>query len=301
MAFANVSQRTFTQIVPNEGERQDLDAVAQVKAKDPFAFHFGLGLQYDLDPIEFGLNYNSQVRFDLKGAADINLGSLGSTVQVMPLPDDQVQCATGGQPGAIKTCIDLIIPQSLTVGSRWVFRDDARAERGDIEFDVRWEDWSAASEIEATLDGQALNMPLGKSRIRNGLKDSFGFRLGGSRIFRHTSHNLVARGGLGYDTESAPITWTRVSQDGAPKITLTSGLGVDFESWRVDFGVSYVAVPIRRVNDEPIEPTTPQADRVQPDVPSGGLGGAETPYNPFNAGYYKRSYLMASMGFSYRF
>jgi long-subunit fatty acid transport protein len=309
MAFANVGQRVYTQALPNEGERRELDAVAEVKVKDPFAFHYGVGVQYQVGSFEFGANYSSAVRFDLKGTAAVELGNgvgsplPGVQIEVVPVPDDQAQCARGGSTGALKTCLDLVIPQTLNAGVRWVARDPDGRERGDVELDVRWEDWSSAAEIEATIDGMdtVLRRPLGTSRIRNGLKDSYGIRLGGAKVLRPKNYDLVLRGGVGYDTESAPLTWTRISQDGAPKLTLNSGVGFDFSGWRVDFGVAYVIVPTRTVNDAPLPADADPADRVQPDVPAGGLAGSGTPYNPFNGGTYERSYFMGSLGVLVRF
>ncbi len=308
-AFADVGQRLYTQALPNEGERRELDAVAEVKVKDPFAFHFGVGAQYQVGSFEFGVNYSSAIRFDLKGNADIQLGdgigtpAPGVEIGIKPVPDDQAKCAPGGQMGAIKTCLDLIIPQTLNVGARWVARDATGREHGDIEFDVRWEDWSATSETVATIDGMdtVLQRPLGTSRSRNGLKDSYGFRLGGAKILRPANYDFILRGGIGYDTESSPLTWTRVNTDGAPKLTLNSGVGFDFERWRIDVGFAYIVVPTRTVNDEPLPADADQADRVQPDVPAGGLAGSGTPYNPYNAGTYDRSYFMGSLGVAVRF
>ena len=37
----------------------------------------------------------------------------------------------------------------------WIFRDSAQGEKGDIELDVRWENWSRASDTEIIVDAQS--------------------------------------------------------------------------------------------------------------------------------------------------
>ena len=303
-AYADVSATIVTQALANEAEQPSYDTLVDLTLKDPFTFAFGLGIQYDVDDFEFGAAYNSEVRLGLKGKASVRLdGLLASVVEIEPLADSEAACAPGGTAGALSACVSYVIPANATLGARWIAKAPSGVELGDIEFDVRWENWASADKLSATLDGRDTlqNNKLGTTTANSGFNDVYAFRLGGSRhFFMEEGYKLTLRGGLGYDTAAAPTSWTRVGTDGTPHVTLAGGVGVAFGRWQLDFGASYIAAPRRVVRDQLVLPGTSPELRNQPDIPSTAINGIP-PANPYNAGVYNRSYLLGSVGLSVLF
>ena len=303
--YASIDTLAYGQAVPNEAEQRGLDTRARVKATDSFTPQLALGGLYRYRNWEFGLAWQGGVTLDLQGTANIEIGDTlrnplpGVEIELVPVPDSEARCAPGGTRGAVKACVSFSLPQVASAGARWIARDEDGDEVGDLELDLRWEDWSAAAEQRALLDVQdnVIGSSLGETTMRTGFHDSYSIRLGGSRRFRRESFDLTPRGGVAYDTAAAPLSWTRLAFDGAPRYTVAAGLGIDFFTWRIDVGAAYVGTPTRVVVDQPTPPGG-AADRIQPDIPAPLTG--ESPANPFNAGVYRRSFLIGSVGVTFQ-
>jgi long-subunit fatty acid transport protein len=227
---------------------------------------------------------------------------------------DFPQCEGGGDIAHLKTCVDLDLPQNATLGGRYIFRDPDGRERGDIEFDAQWEDWSASSDIEITVDGKSglTGLRLNPVVNRHGFRDTYSVRLGGAWAFPIADKRLIARAGAAYDTAAAPLSWTRIDVDGMERTTLGAGLGFETGHWRFDLGGGYVLEPARDVDtcnpdlDNLGCPTasgseTPQDDRDAPDPVQPLTDPNAQVESPFNGGHYEQHYILLSTGVTYAF
>jgi long-subunit fatty acid transport protein len=183
---------------------------------------------------------------------------------------------------------------------RYVVRDGAGNEIGDIEADVKWENWQAASEYRVVVDGQntTLNQPLAPSTLGHGFIDVYSFRLGGATRFERDGTRYELRAGVAYDTAAAPDSWTRLDVDGADRFTAAAGLGIwlgEKGGYRLDVGAAFIDSPRRNINNVSVANPDDPDGRVQPDV-TVPLSGSDAPYHPFNAGTYQSRYVIGSVG-----
>jgi long-chain fatty acid transport protein len=302
--FGSFDSVTVVQGLPNPQEDPGDDSTNHLHATDSFIPAAGFGVHYAAtEMLELGAVFNTPVAIRAKGSTQTtfgpNLQSLFSGTGgpgIVPVPDAQARCAPGGTPERLAACLDLNLPATASAGARLIARDLAGRERGDVELDLRWENWSNASDYRVIVDGQnaLLNRRLGDTIVRHGLQDVFSARVGAAGRMDAAFAQLELRAGIGYETAAAPPSWTRLDLDGAEHYTGSAGVGVEFDHFRLDFGVAYIVSPLREVRNVAIQNTSMQY-RLQPDilVP---LTGDTPPYNPLNAGDYKSSYLIGSAG-----
>jgi long-subunit fatty acid transport protein len=300
--IADIEARSFTWGITNPGEDPELDGDFALKAKDWFIPSFGVGALYrPLPSLEVGLSYKFETSIRAKGDSQADLGSRlglpGVPDRLEPVTPGTERCDTGGTPANLKACINTKIPMALSGGVRWIFRDQKQAERGDIEFDVRWEDWSNASDTEIIVDAKSatLQLPLKTAYVRHGYHDTFAFRLGGSYAIPVDVHELELRAGAMYETGAAPVSWTRADQDAQSRIVLASGLAFRFGRITADAGFAYGIVPSRTVTDVPNDNPT-RDNRTQPDPVQPLQDPRNQQYHPMNAGKYDASYWLAMVG-----
>ena len=196
---------------------------------------------------------------------------------------------------ALSTCIDLALPQTATIGVRWIARDADGNEVGDIEIDAKWENWAAVSDYSVVVDGQnsLLGTRLEDTVVRHGFVDTFSIRVGGSRRFESGGTPFEFRAGVAYDTAAAPDSWTRLDVDGTDRATAAVGIGVVFGKYRLDIGAAYIDSPQRRFRDVDMDGLD---GRVQPDIAVPLNDADSQPHNPFNAGVYETSYVVGIVG-----
>lgn len=285
---------------------------------DNFVPSVGLGLLYrPSSSWEIGAAWNSKGEIRAKGTGNSVVGG-GSTlgdIMIVPRPDDQVECAPGGVTGNLKACVTIDMAQNATIGGRWILRDGKGNERADIELDVKWEDWSASTTSRVQVDGMvdANNMRLRSLANTHGFQDVISARLGGGYHMPIGDNDLEFKGGVAYDTKTAPDSWTRVDQDNKERLTVSTGLSYSFGRYRFDIGVGIVLEPDVTVADD-----CPGPDGFGPNVSNKGCDGSglETPVDdrnrpspgqplfgeksqfetPFNAGLYESGYLMFATG-----
>jgi long-subunit fatty acid transport protein len=319
--FANLRGTTWLWAVRNYEEDIHREAKFAVDVADHFIPAGQLGLLYRLsDRIELGAQYTTKRTVNGKGKGTAELGSgvgIGDMQDfIAPVTaDDGVACADGGTVAALKSCVDFAMPQTATIGARYILRGADGRERGDLELDVQWEDWSSASDIKVVVDGKSglTGIRLQEAFIRHGFQDTFSFRLGGGYDIPVGDNTLTARGGVAYDTAAAPLGWTRADLDGVERITFGAGLGYAFRNMRIDLGGGYVHEPERNVPDDcnptldasscydGVDSTSPPDDRLRPD-PVWPLRAPNQQYmSPFNAGRYKQHYVLLSLGFTASF
>jgi long-subunit fatty acid transport protein len=195
------------------------------------------------------------------------------------------------------TCLDMALPQTASAGVRYIARDDAGRELGDLELDVRWENWAAVDRYHVVMDGKnsALDTPVNATVVRHGFQDVYSVRVGGSRRLGSELQYLISLG-LGYETAAAPVSWTRLDVDTAERIIAAGGVAIDLGSWRLDLGVEFIDPHDRRVYDQPVADPSDMRERVQPDVSVPLADPESQPYHPFNAGTYASQYLIGSAG-----
>jgi len=276
-----------------------IEADFAMDVKDDFIPAFGLGVLFRPVPrVELGLAYQSKIAVHAEGTAQAVFDPLGINITFDPLPDDQVRCATGGSPNKLKTCMDMNLPQSVTVGGRFIVPDQRGGERADVELDVGWENWSAASDVMVTVDGEVdiLNQPLEVSRIRHGYQDTWSIKLGGAYNIDLGSSRLTLRAGIAHDTAAAPDSWTRVDQDGKARTSLNGGVAFAFKNFRVDAGLGVISEPTVEFSDVPIANPDFVDTRKQPDPALPSRTPDEQLYHPFNAGRYESSYFVFGTG-----
>ena len=302
--YARLESTRTTWGLPNTSEDPGFDSRFEVAAEDRFVPAFGLGASWIAsDHIEVGLVYGSKLQIRSKGTGKAGLGD--DLAALMPggiQPAEPAVCAPGGQPGALSTCIDFDLPQYATAGARYVMRDAAGQEVGDIELDVRWEQWSAGSNFLVTVDGQTALGRLNPTFLRHGFDDVWSARLGGSRRFAlEEDTTLELRGGVAHDTPAAPASWTRLDIDGAARTMFAAGIAYEFSNTRVDIGGGYVYQTGRTVVNENVGASPSVDARVQPDPTVASAPADEQPYYPINAGRYDSGYVMGSAGITVAF
>jgi long-subunit fatty acid transport protein len=308
--FATIEGRKATWSFRNYEEWVGQDTVFNLEASDKFVPAFSLGALYRVgDSIELGAAYNSAMNIHAKGVGygEISSGGLQNT-ETVPVPDEYAVCAPGGEPGALKTCMDATVAQNATLGARYIVRQGG-VERADIELDVRWEDWSASAVTRIQTDSQVEpgGIYLKETLTNRGFQDVLSVRLGGSYSIPVGAGLLTVRAGAAHDTAAAPDSWTRVDMDGKARTTLAGGLAYTTGRYRFDLGGGAVLEPDVTAPSD-CNPTaqnqgcdgsgtdTPVAQRNQPD-PIQALSSPNAQIqSPFNGGTYESGYLLFSFG-----
>lgn len=310
--FGHIKGETSTWGLRNYEEWEGFDAVIAIDAKDNFIPAFGVGALYrPLDSVELGFNYRSGASIRAKGIAVATSGS-GTLIEGLDVLEPRTEapfvCGPGGTLAGFTACVELALPQVAAIASRWILRDGNGEERADIELDVQWEDWSAASDIVNQVDAKTVTLQaLPDSVIRHGFKDVFSVRLGGSYTVPVKEHKINVRGGVAYDTEAAPESWTRLDQDGMARTTIGTGLAYELPGWRFEVSGGAVLEGTRTVSHDGCNPDpsnvgcandreVPVADRVAPDPAQPIYSESNQAQSPFNAGVYEQGYVFMGMG-----
>jgi long-subunit fatty acid transport protein len=254
----------------NYSENVKADAVFVVDAQDNFVPTFGVGATYRPTPnLELAANYSYKLDIHARGTATSQLGPSagieGFDTSIVPKADDDARCATGGTIEALKACVDVALPQSLTIGGRYKFLDHAGNLRGDIELDLDWENWGKSCpsdsdsldagdcmspsnyrvivDAQAQINGSAAGIGLKTAIVEHNLKDSYGAHLGGSYHIplgpvaaSGAASEVIVRGGVGYDSATARDGWLRADLDGAARTTVTLGAAYRTKRFEVDLG-----------------------------------------------------------------
>jgi long-chain fatty acid transport protein len=304
--YASLSSTKVVQGASNGAEDPGSDSWVTVDGSDSAIVTGALGVHWAASPtFELAATWDAPIHVHAVGTSSTALGTGLATVggqpnYVEPVADAAATCAPGGAVGAIATCVDLTIPQTATVAGRYVLRDDDRDEVGDLELDVRWEQWSAAADTVVHADGQnhVAAVPIQPAVVRHGLRDVWSVRLGAESVFDGGSRRWHVRAGVSYDTAAAPDSWTRLDVDGNSRFMAAGGIGVELGRWRLDVGGALIVQPRRSFTNVTVDPTDPSA-RVQPDITVPTTAASAQPYHPFNAGAYESGYQIVSLGLVY--
>lgn len=304
--------------IRNYPEDVHRDGQFEVDVADNFIPAAGIGLLFrPASMIEIGAAYHTQKSLHFKGDGSAALGSglgLGEDAMEFIVPEnDTPLCEAGGTVAFLKACINFKLPQTAVLGARYVVRDESGEERGDIEVDVQWEDWSAASDLEVIVDGKSglTGLKLNPSLVRHGFQDTISVRVGGAYAFDVGDDQLEVRAGAAHDTAAAPLSWTRVDIDGMARTTLGAGLAYSLTKVRFELGGGVVLEGERTVTEcntsldqlgcETPEAQTPVSERESPDPIQPLSGSSNQVQSPFNAGTYSQGYVLLSLGATYTF
>jgi long-subunit fatty acid transport protein len=141
------------------------------------------------------------------------------------------------------------LPTIVRAGARIVARDPDGFERGDIELDATWENWSV--EQEAIVHSEM--HPLAGTfdvRVPHHYKDVVSFRLGGA--YNHPladRKHVTLRAGAYYESPTTDVRDTHLDAFTTDKVGLTAGVGLRLGA--VTFNIAYAGVfmPSRNVTD----------------------------------------------------
>ncbi len=303
--------------VQNPAEAVERDSNVALSVSDTFVPGLALGaLVRPTNHLEIGLSYSAPMPVDAVGTTQATVGSdvgLPGVVEVIePTDAGHTRCAEGGTISALKACINLTLPQTASMGARWIWRSGSR-EQADVEVDVLWEDWTAGSTYDITIDGKSgtTGINLHPVELRHSANDVWSLRLGGA--YHHSLDNddiLSFRAGAAYDTAAVADSWSRVDFDGAARITLAGGIGLTMGRFAIEVGGGIVLEPNRTVEicAPPYGPSSASpgctgsgsesvvANRSFPD-PSQPLEPASAQAeSPFNAGEYASGYYLLNVG-----
>ncbi len=312
----------------NYSEWVKRDSVFEVDAKDNFVPSFGLGVTFRPTPVvELGINYSSQMSLLAKGTATSENGpealNNGNPIVVRATDPGFARCEEGGTADVQRACVELALPMSVTLGGRYKILDNSGVERGDIELDLVWENWSAerVNDYRVVVDGvvntrlpdgsEQFTFTLEDSFVKHGFQDTYGARLGGSYRIPAGAGEVILRAGVAYDTRAAKDGWLRADIDGAARTTGTLGVGYRAKRFEVNAGFGYVyeGTNDNPGNCNPIEGTPRQGcgagmaeepieDREGPDPITPIIDAERQSQNPVVQGTYESSYTMLLLGFS---
>ena len=317
--FGSAKASAYLWGISNYEEWIARDGLVTVDTNDPFMPGFALGVLYRPGPSwELGATYDNGVRLAGKGWGSAVIGSaLGLQdleESIVPVDDDFALCGTGGtDQDHLRACVTLDLPRTATIGGRYILRDSSGGERGDIELDVKWENWSETADVKVVIDGQSglTGLVLNEAYLRHGYQDTFSFRLGGALRTAVAGAPLTLRGGAAYETATAPLKWSRLDQDGARRAVFSAGLAYEIGPWSIELGGGMVVEPDREVSECNPTVTSPgcpegsgdssQEERTAPDPLQPLIGPNNQVESPFNAGTYRSSYVLVSLGAGYRF
>lgn len=318
VGIGRLTARTFLWGLPNFEEYTGNEAVIDLDVRDNFIPSGGLGVSYRPSPhVELAAQYSGALALVAEGTAEVQLSEhlnlIGIPAELSPTPDELARCARGGSARAYKTCAELTLPMSASLAGRYRFLDAAGRERGDVELDLGWENWSGerSSSFLVVVDARVNNaITLKDGIVRHGFRDTFAARLGGSYrvpLGAAAARELVVRGGVAYDTAAARSGWERLDFDGAARTTLAAGASLRGERLQLDLGVGAILEGTRTVG-APCNPTaqargctstnmdTPLEERSGADPVNPVFEPSAQIENPINHGTYRSHYLMFMVG-----
>jgi hypothetical protein len=321
--IGTIKASNYTWAILNTPEDEENDGRFVLDVKDLFIPAFGAGILARAGKnLEFGLAWTSMVNMKAKGRGEAYLGDKvsalptpdGSPNEIVPLGDGIARaCGEGGTgPTDLVACADVAVPMTATIGGRFILRDQKGEEVGDLELDVRWENWGGTRDVKNVgdvsngdiaiiVDGQdKTGFQLNPAIIRHGWSDTFSIRLGGQYRIPVGANALIVRGGASMDTAAAPDEWTRLDLDGAGRHLVALGFAWEMSRYRIDLGGAWIHESDRTVTELPRPmagaegPCTEENTQPSPAQPLENICTQE--YSPFNAGEHSSGYWIASVG-----
>ncbi len=144
----------------------------------------------------------------------------------------------------------------VRAGIRGVWRYSDGTEKGDVEGDFVYENWS--TERASILRSDNFPRPLTnetsfRAEITHNYRDTFGVRVGGAYNFwLGPRTRLIGRLGYYYDSAATRSAATRLDFNTLDKFGFTGGIGVRWRGLTVNVAYAYVYSPPRNVTDSEI-------------------------------------------------
>jgi long-subunit fatty acid transport protein len=314
--IASLDARQFVWGAQNYEEWTGSDTDFRVKANDNFVPAWGLGVQYAPTPaIELGAQYSSQTSISAVGDAyskPSTMLDVGFPLTLGPPADSEARCAPGGTVQVQKGCVELALPMFATLGGRYKFVDSNNKFRGDVELNVKWENWSAerANNFRVVIDTViADTLILKDSFLKHGFRDTYSVHLGGSYVIPVGHNEITVRGGVAYDTAAAKPGWERADFDGAARTVVAAGASYTLSRVRFDLGLGTVIEGTRTIGAD-CNPTNnskgcsgnntelPVGQRAGWDPVNPLVKESGQTENPVNHGVMKSGYLTMMLGVS---
>jgi long-subunit fatty acid transport protein len=305
-----------------------------------FIYDWQLGASYHATPnIDLAATYTAPISIHATGDATSTNGPAvtlsGSPVVITPYDNG---CQGGGTAQKLHACVDLEVPMTAQIGGRYKVLDEAGKLKADLEVDLGWEHWGAScnyatdptcldpSDFHVTVDAQVgtvanpSGLPLKQQYIEHGFQDTYSVRAGGSWQFPVGNDQVIARGGIGYDTAAAKPGWERADIDGAARTMLAAGASYKMKQVQLDAGFA-VILEGTRGDARTCDPTASMEGCAGTPGYSGGTPGQDNPVgqrkgpdpinpivipavqaeSPVNEGTFKSHYLLMMLGASYHF
>lgn len=311
--ISQVDSRRFTWVGENYPEWGGSDSSVVLKAKDSFVPGWAAGLTYrPLPALEVAAQYTAAMKSHAVGSAVITPSKDARLSNQMVFFTNAVEpdplCQPGTSSTELKACVDFMLPMFASVGGRYKFNNAAGKMRGDIELNVQWENWSAASDTKASVKGLINGeIDIKDAYVRHGFRDTYSVRVGGSYNSPVAGHDLTVRGGAAYDSGAAKPGWERLDFDGAARIMATGGASYRLDRYQFDLGAGVALQGTRNVGGD-CNPTktmpgclgngqqTPVLDRAGWDPGQAAFPLESQAENPVNHGQYKSHYVLIMLG-----
>jgi len=204
-------------------------------------------LAHPLPWIDVGLSYRPQIDIHDSGT----LHAVPATASPTQIPDTPVNFNT-------------MLPHTVRLGLRVVSHYADGTERGDLELDGTYENWSnkkdrwgrtitdPSQQFDHIYSNQFL---LGANGVldvdlNHGYQDTFSIRAGGAYNFRLSDlQRLTLRMGAYFDSATTDLAHTRLDFNTGVKYALTFGLGYKWRGAALNFAYAYVYSPDRYVTN----------------------------------------------------
>ena len=200
---------------------------------DAYGYKLGFLLK-PTDTLRFGLTFTSNVDINFKSA------------------DVKFTDASGAGGTATKTSasgIRLPTPRTINAGVHWQVNPNFG-----VEFQYDYAHWSEFKNLKATfstpLPGLGGAVPITGFVIPQDWHDSNSLRFGAAYKL---TRQFEIRGGLGLDQTPIPAKNLGPAIPGADYLTLTGGLGYNWQRLNIDLGYMAVFYKTRRVNNNVLE------------------------------------------------
>lgn len=189
---------------------------------DAWGYGYNIGILYKAaDWLSFGLHYVSEIKQEIEGHADYQVGY------------------TAGE-------ADLTLPQSFSLGASWKPIEKLKVNAG-----VVYTMWSSYDELTITFEEPLFGNPaLKTSSSEKNWNDVFRYQLGAEYAI---DQHWAIRAGYVYDSTPVDDEYADYIVPANDRQILSLGLGYNAERFAIDVGYAYLFFGTRRIEARPEE------------------------------------------------